>query len=152
MNLKPLLVVSNRLPFVIKNDNNGNPVRCNSAGGLVTALTPLVVKSNGYWIGWAGNDLIDGTELPESNDPNSISHELKSSQVVPVYYNEKTFKLFYNGMCNECLWPLMHSLTSNLAFKYDYWSSYVEVNNKFSFAALGTLKKMVKENKNNTLS
>lgn len=44
---KTLIVVSNRLPFVITVNENGETKRSSSAGGLVTALAPLVIKSNG---------------------------------------------------------------------------------------------------------
>ena len=140
--MRPLILVSNRLPFVINVEENGNTTRSSSAGGLVTALTPLVIKSNGYWVGWAGKESLQSTEIPESEDPTSISHELKSSQIVRVFYNEETYKLFYNGMCNASLWPLLHSLPTNTIFRSDYWNAYMDVNNSFSNATLETLKKI----------
>ena len=42
-----LIVVSNRLPFVLKKDQDGNLFRKSSAGGLVTAVAPVVVESGG---------------------------------------------------------------------------------------------------------
>ena len=42
-----LIVVSNRLPFVLKRDEDGNLSRKSSAGGLVTAVAPVVVQSGG---------------------------------------------------------------------------------------------------------
>ena len=42
-----LIVVSNRLPFVLKKDEDGNLSRKSSAGGLVTAVAPVVVQSGG---------------------------------------------------------------------------------------------------------
>jgi len=147
--MKNLIIVSNRLPFVIGQDENGNFKRVSSAGGLVTALTPLVIKSNGYWIGWAGKDSSQSLEIPESTDPTSISHELKSSQIVRVSYNEETYKLFYNGMCNASLWPLLHSLPTNTIFSSDYWNAYVDVNNSFSNATLETLKQINSDKLNN---
>ena len=44
----PLIVVSNRLPFVLKREPVGGVLtRKSSAGGLVTAVAPVVVKSGG---------------------------------------------------------------------------------------------------------
>lgn len=42
-----LIVVSNRLPFVLQKDDCGNLSRKSSAGGLVTAVAPVVVQSGG---------------------------------------------------------------------------------------------------------
>lgn len=43
-----LIVVSNRLPFVLKKDEEcGTLTRKSSAGGLVTAVAPVVVQSGG---------------------------------------------------------------------------------------------------------
>lgn len=141
--MKPIIVVSNRLPFVVTVDENGNPSRSTSAGGLVTALAPLVIKSNGFWVGWAGNDFTESMKIPESSDPTSISHGIKSSQIVPIFYSEEVYKSYYNGMCNASLWPLMHSLPTQALFKADYWNSYVEVNNSFANATLNSLRNLL---------
>ena len=42
-----LIVVSNRLPFVLKRNEDDSLVRKSSAGGLVTAVAPVVVQSGG---------------------------------------------------------------------------------------------------------
>lgn len=47
-------------------------IYCYSAGGLVTAVAPVVVQGNGLWIGWAGVHLGEGEKIPES-DPNDIT-------------------------------------------------------------------------------
>ena len=140
--MKSLIIVSNRLPFIVSNNEDGTSNRVNSAGGLVTALTPLVINSNGFWIGWAGKELCETMSIPESDDATSIAHNLKSSQIVPIYFEEETYKNYYNGMCNASLWPLLHSLPTHTIFSSSYWSSYVEVNTTFSNACLETLKKI----------
>jgi trehalose-6-phosphate synthase len=139
--MRNLIVVSNRLPFVVNIDEKGMPVRCNSAGGLVTALTPLVANSNGFWIGWAGKDLTEDMEIPEASEENSHSQQIKRSQIVPIFYSDEIYNMFYNGMCNASLWPLMHSLPTFSVFRVDYWNAYLEVNAMFANAALETLRK-----------
>lgn len=139
--VKPLIIVSNRLPFVVSIDEKtGEAKRSNSAGGLVTALAPLVAKTQGYWIGWAGNECTEEMVIPESSDPSSITHDIKSSQIVPIFYTDDIYKSFYNGMCNATLWPLMHSLPTLAVFDAEYWNAYLEVNTNFAQAALETLK------------
>ena len=54
-----------------------------SAGGLVTAVAPVVVETEGLWVGWPGLHLEDALdEIPESDpDDHSPTAGLKSSQV-----------------------------------------------------------------------
>lgn len=54
-----------------------------SAGGLVTAVAPVVVQGRGLWVGWPGVQLDDPNEpIPES-DPSDCNPTagLKSDQV-----------------------------------------------------------------------
>lgn len=149
--MRSIVVASNRLPFVISIDENGNAKRCDSAGGLVTALAPMVIKSNGFWIGWAGSNFTESMTLPESDDSTSISYGLKSSQIVPIMVSDETFKAYYNGMCNASLWPLMHSLPTLAVFKSEQWNAYLEVNQNFANAALEAIKKFKDLNDKNNL-
>lgn len=59
-----------------------------SAGGLVTAVAPVVVQGNGLWIGWPGVHLEKDEKIPES-DPNDTTPTagLRSDKV--------GFSLFY---------------------------------------------------------
>ena len=141
------IIVSNRLPFVVSIDEKtGEAKRSNSAGGLVTALAPLVAKTQGYWIGWAGNELTEEMSIPESSDSTSITHDIKSSQIVPVFYTDEIYKSFYNGMCNASLWPLMHSLPILTVFKSHFWNAYMEVNTNYASTILELIKKLVAHN------
>ena len=80
----PLIVVSNRLPFVLKRDPVSKDLqRKASAGGLVTAVCPVVIKGNGIWVGWSGlHDQRREEVIPES-DPTDQSPTagLRSNQV-----------------------------------------------------------------------
>nr|ALE32750.1 trehalose-6-phosphate synthase 2 [Blattella germanica] len=129
-----LIVVSNRLPFVLKrNPETGKLERKASAGGLVTAVAPVVVKSKGLWVGWPGH-LDDVNEpIPESdpNDKNPTSG-LLSEKVVSVYITPKDFDLYYNGCCNATLWPLFHSMPERTLFSGDNWRAYTHANEKFA--------------------
>ena len=58
-----LVVVSNRLPLRLEADASGDQWRP-SAGGLVTALTPVLRRRDGVWIGWSGQT--DDAAVPTS--------------------------------------------------------------------------------------
>lgn len=49
-----LVVVSNRLPFVLAKGEDGEWRITPGAGGLVTALLPVLRDRGGVWIGWPG--------------------------------------------------------------------------------------------------
>lgn len=51
MNTNPsLIVVSNRLPFTLAHDPDSRTRRVPAAGGLVTAVAPVVIQSQGNQI------------------------------------------------------------------------------------------------------
>ena len=57
-----------------------------SAGGLVTAVAPVVVETGGLWVGWPGLHLEDNIgEIPESSPgDNSPTAGLKSDNVSSI--------------------------------------------------------------------
>lgn len=55
-----------------------------SAGGLVTAVAPVVIDCEGLWVGWTGlSDFNEKLEKIPESDPNDMTPTagLKSSQV-----------------------------------------------------------------------
>ncbi|KAF2898680.1 hypothetical protein ILUMI_07493 [Ignelater luminosus] len=141
-----MIVVSNRLPFVLQRNEKGNLVRKASAGGLVTAVAPVVVNGNGLWVGWPGIHLDDPNEpIPES-DPNDITPTagLKSKKVVAVQIDPVKFDDYYNGCCNATFWPLFHSMPDRAVFKRDKWKAYTEVNKEFAKCTIDALKNLKK--------
>ncbi|VEN53189.1 unnamed protein product, partial [Callosobruchus maculatus] len=90
-----MIVVSNRLPFVLIRDKDGKLKRRASAGGLVTAVAPVVINGNGLWVGWPGIHLEDPNEpIPES-DPTDITPTagLKSDKIDFVLTDAKALEL-----------------------------------------------------------
>ena len=123
-----IIIVSNRLPIVIKKESGTIKVGKGS-GGLVTAMAPVLKNRNGIWIGWPGyteNENIDGNELPEieSADP---GYSVKS-----VMLTENDLKNYYEGFSNSILWPLFHDFIVKCIFSPEFWESYKEVNKKFA--------------------
>ena len=49
-----LVVVSNRLPYVLDKQAGGGWALKPGSGGLVTALLPVLRDRGGTWIGWPG--------------------------------------------------------------------------------------------------
>ncbi|XP_075225977.1 trehalose-6-phosphate synthase 1 isoform X2 [Lycorma delicatula] len=139
-----LIVVSNRLPFVLKKNAEGKLVRIASAGGLVTAVAPVVVQGQGIWIGWPGLHLSDkNVQIPES-DPNDKTPTagLLSSKVIAVHTDPEIFDSYYNGCCNGMFWPLFHSMPDRANFEAKHWQSYCTINQIFAESAVEALQKL----------
>jgi trehalose-6-phosphate synthase len=49
-----LITVSNRLPIVVAHETGGEWRIDAGAGGLITALDPVMRNRGGLWIGWPG--------------------------------------------------------------------------------------------------
>ncbi|KAG5896540.1 hypothetical protein JTB14_030744 [Gonioctena quinquepunctata] len=141
-----MIVVSNRLPFVLQRLKDGTLVRKASAGGLVTAVAPVVINGGGLWVGWPGIHLDDPKERIPESDPSDITPTagLKSEKVVAVQMDPVIFDSYYNGCCNATFWPLFHSMPDRAAFKREHWKSYVKANKQFAECTLEALNSLPK--------
>ncbi|CAG0890921.1 unnamed protein product [Darwinula stevensoni] len=140
----PMVVVSNRLPFVLCKDEHGKLHRKQCAGGLVTAVAPVVIQCGGLWVGWPGIHMDDPSQHVPESDPedNGPSAGLRSDQVVPVHMEEQMFDDFYNGCCNATFWPLFHSMPDRAVFQVDKWEAYSTANALFAHQTVEALKKL----------
>jgi trehalose 6-phosphate synthase/phosphatase len=115
-----------------------------SAGGLVTAVSPVCIECKGIWVGWPGIQLKDDEKIPESNsDDLSPTAGLLSEQVESVAIDPALFDLFYNGCCNGTFWPLMHSMPDRAVFSAETYDAYRKTNDLFAEKILSALKKTV---------
>jgi alpha,alpha-trehalose-phosphate synthase [UDP-forming] len=123
-----IVVVSNRLPVIIEAGESGFKLRPGS-GGLVTALSPVLRRRGGVWIGWPGAASDDEATLREilATHSREVGYELQ-----PVLMSPAEVEGFYDGFCNEIIWPLFHDLQSECNFEPSYWTQYVAVKEKFA--------------------
>ncbi|MFP5308395.1 MAG: trehalose-6-phosphate synthase [Actinomycetes bacterium] len=112
----PLVVIANRLP-VRRTDAGWRP----AAGGLVTALRPVVERTDGAWIGWDGGE-------------RDIPHRVEGLEVdlEPVRLTEAQVDGYYHGFANRTIWPLFHDLIVEPVIDRAWWRTYVEVNRAFA--------------------
>ncbi|MCP5111969.1 MAG: trehalose-6-phosphate synthase, partial [bacterium] len=59
-----LVVVSNRLPVTLQQNGDEWRVKA-SSGGLVTAMDPILRRTDGIWIGWPGESSALGDPAPQ---------------------------------------------------------------------------------------
>jgi len=126
-----LIIVSNRLPLILKKTEGGKIEAGKSAGGLVTAMAPVLQDRNGIWIGWPG--YVQETDIDDNMLP-AIQSAGPGYRVHSVMLNSYELKNYYEGFSNSVLWPLFHDFMDKCIFAPEYWTSYQGVNKKFALA------------------
>ncbi|KAG4971698.1 hypothetical protein JHK84_037773 [Glycine max] len=102
-----LLVVANRLPVsAIRKGEDLWSLEI-SAGGLnntTSSLNKGVKEFEVRWIGWAG------VNVPDEIGQKALTKALAEKRCIPVFLDEEIVHQYYNGYCNNILWPLFHYL------------------------------------------
>ncbi|MHB1025608.1 MAG: trehalose-6-phosphate synthase, partial [Desulfobacteria bacterium] len=133
---KKLVLVSNREPYMHEKD--GRDIRCIvPAGGLVTALDPVMRACDGLWIahgsGDADRETVDGNNMLRV-PPGEPAYTLKR-----VWLTREEEDGYYYGFANEGLWPLCHITHNRPEFRLEDWTYYRKVNEKFADALLAEI-------------
>jgi trehalose 6-phosphate synthase/phosphatase len=123
-----LVVVSNRLPYVLARREDGSWGLTPGTGGLVTALHPVLRDRGGIWIGWPG---VTET-IPNLREILRSATRDTGYAFEPVLLTAEEMDKYYHGYSNEIIWPLFHDLQGHCDFDPDYWPAYVTVNRKFA--------------------
>lgn len=130
-----LLVVSNRLPLTTR--RAGTEWHADlSSGGLVAALTPVMERAKGLWIGWPGDAPSGDTA---GRDALLRSWE-KQHRFVSVDLPPKITRAFYEGYSNNTIWPLLHGFPTLVNFDRETWHAYRDANERFAAAVLERTK------------
>ncbi|WP_247235102.1 bifunctional alpha,alpha-trehalose-phosphate synthase (UDP-forming)/trehalose-phosphatase [Telluribacter sp. SYSU D00476] len=125
-----LILVAYRLPFKIKKEGDTINLFQNS-GGLVSAVLSLAQgKQNTdsqfegkiQWAGYTDNsrEELEGQVLENEN-----------FKAHPVFIPEELNNDYYEGFCNDLIWPLCHYFPSLAKFEERYWDAYQEANDLF---------------------
>jgi trehalose 6-phosphate synthase/phosphatase len=136
-----ILIVSNRLPVQLS-EKDGQIFILPSAGGLVSSIKSYLRKKCEQKIPgedrfpvWIGS--LDITEKKFISK--HLSDRLKDDDfgMSPVFLPAATQDKFYNGFCNDTIWPLFHYFPSYARFKDDYYEHYVLANQRFCDKVIG---------------
>jgi trehalose 6-phosphate synthase/phosphatase len=135
MKNKRLILVSNRLPFILT-ERKGQIEFMPSSGGLVSSIKSYVQKTNAsqefqkeYCPIWVGASDVPGKKLSEAIKPDSLFYD--DFELAPVFLPPAVNDKFYNGFCNDTIWPLFHYFPSYAKFTDDTFDSYVKANEIF---------------------
>ena len=130
-----LVVVSNRLPFTLRREDDGHWTAARGAGGLVAAMDPLLKQSGGIWVGWPGE-----SSPPDTPGRREALDERERDGFRVVELPAGLVAGFYEGFSNETVWPLFHHFPFLLKFDPQHWTDYREANARFRDALLEHLR------------
>ncbi len=123
------VVDSSRQPYV--HVFKKGKIECQrGAGGVVTALDPILRACNGLWVAY-GNGDADG-KVTDANGKIRVPHDDPSYTLKRVWLTKEEEDGFYYGYANQALWPLCHLAFQRPVFKNSDWEYYCEVNKKFA--------------------
>lgn len=133
--MRDLIVVSNRGPAVIDRNDAGDRVIRRGAGGLVTALRPLVAR---HAVTWIASAMTDEERAVAGEGP--VDLDLAGGQVRLrlVAHDARDYELFYSVFANPVLWFVQHDLWQLMRDPQrdlsDAWRAYRAVNDSFARA------------------
>jgi len=119
-----LVVVSNRVAKAKADE----PM----AGGLASALLPVVQKCGAIWVGSSGR-------LRDASHKDSFAkiEALGAGAIATVDLPAASYRGYYEGFANSVLWPALHSRADLIRATLDDYRCYRDVN---AFMARGLLR------------
>lgn len=98
-----VVVVSNRGPVTFRLDDHATPVAVRGAGGLVSALGPLVRGTDTTWVAAA---MTDGDRVMAARGVT----DAEGFRVRLLDFEPRWWREHYDTVCNEALWFAHHGL------------------------------------------
>ncbi|RDI74106.1 Trehalose-6-phosphate synthase [Gaiella occulta] len=141
--MRPLLVVSNRAPVGVDVDADGNRATRRGAGGLVSALRPLIRDHAVTWVASATTDA--ERALAAAGSVDQQGEDGSPYRLRFVAHDLEAYRLFYEVVANPALWFVQHGLWR---LKHDpeadlagaWRDGYTTVNAAFAAAVLQELE------------
>jgi trehalose 6-phosphate synthase/phosphatase len=86
------------------------------------------------WVGWPGSTISDDSREKVR------SKALSEFSCWPVFLSEQDLENFYQGFCNETIWPLFHYFPTYARYDEACWEQYRKVNESFSATLLDAIR------------
>lgn len=128
-----LLVVSNREPYMHEL-RDGKPRLIVPAGGLVTALDPVLQACGGVWVAHGSGEA--DRQMADAKSRLAVPPGEPAYTLRRVWLSREEEQGYYYGFSNEGLWPLCHLAHERPNFRASDWEHYVRANRRFAEAAL----------------
>jgi trehalose 6-phosphate synthase/phosphatase len=132
---RQLIVVSNREPYEhVWDDREGAIEVHRPAGGLISALDPLMQAAGGKWVAWGSGDA--DREVVDTGDRIRVPPESEAYTLRRIWLGQQDVQRYYLGYSNQLLWPVCHLRTELARNRPSYRARYFEVNERFSRAVV----------------
>ncbi|VTS04196.1 alpha,alpha-trehalose-phosphate synthase (UDP-forming) [Tuwongella immobilis] len=128
-----LIVVANREPYIHRY-RDGEIEWIRPAGGLTTALDPVMRACGGVWVAHGSGDA--DLEVSDSKGRVGVPPDDPSYTLRRVWLTKEEEEQYYYGFANSTLWPLCHQVYCRPTFEPAHWETYRQVNEKFAEAVL----------------
>jgi trehalose 6-phosphate synthase len=130
----PLILASNREPYIHQREPDGSIRVVAPAGGLTSALQPVMAAAGGTWVAW-GNGSAD-FDVTDPGDtvlvpPGRPAYRLRRLRLTP-----EEVQGYYVETANRALWPLCHSQLNRFVYDEANWRIYRRVNERFAAAVI----------------
>jgi trehalose-6-phosphate synthase len=127
--MRRLTVISNRLPLIIDEEEGRFSIR-EGAGGLVTAIKPLLMERGGAWIGFCG---IYDADRGKGWEQTLADYGGGAIRYYPITPPRGLYEGYYSHYSNQELWPRFHSMTAKMSREAaKFWPDYVKMNELFA--------------------
>jgi trehalose-6-phosphate synthase len=134
---RPLVVVSNREPYVHSYSNNGPIVATATTGGLAVALDSLMRERGGTWIAHGAGEA--DRAVVDRNSRVAVPSDAPAYTLRRVWLSPDEERRYYHGFANEGLWPMCHTVDVRPLFRSEDWGEYSRVNARFAEAIAAEL-------------
>lgn len=134
---KSLFIVSNREPYM--HVRKGSQIECIvPAGGLVTALDPVLKACGGLWVAQGSGE--GDRETADARGKLKVPPGEELYTLRRVWLTKEEEKGFYYGLANEGIWPLCHITHTRPSFLFEDWIQYQKVNERFAQVLLEEIR------------
>ncbi len=128
-----LIVVANREPYIHRY-KNGGVEWIRPAGGLTTALDPVMQACGGVWVAHGSGDA--DFEVTDQAGRVGVPPDEPNYLLRRVSLSKEDEAGYYYGTANGMLWPLCHQVFARPEFNPEHWETYKRVNETFAAAVL----------------
>ncbi len=129
---RPLVVVSNREPYIHNQAADGRITVSAATGGVAVALDALMRERGGVWIAHGGGSA--DPLVVDASDKVAVPPENPTYVLRRLWLEEPAFSAYYGGFANEGLWPLCHVVDVRPKFRSEDWEAYQDINARFATA------------------
>ena len=126
----PLIVVSNREPYLHRRRTDGTVVPVPTTGGVAVALDSLMRERGGTWIAHGAGEA--DREVADANGRVRVPPDAPAYTLRRIWLTQEEVHRYYEGFSNEGIWPLCHTVHVQPVFRSEDWDAYRAVNARFA--------------------